>query len=201
MLEQEQFTELIRRVRAGDEQAAAELVRSYESELRLEVRVALRLRDPRVRRVLDSMDICQSVLASFFVRAATGQYDLERPEQLLPLLLGMARNKLAEQVRRQQRQRRDIRRTQTAPETLDPPAVSDSPSDLVAGKELLAEFRKRLSDEERRLADLRTQGQEWTAIAATLGGTPEGRRKQLARAVDRVAQELGLDSGVGEARG
>ena len=40
------------------------------------------------------MDICQSVLGSFFVRAATGQYKLETPEHLLKLLTTMARNKL-----------------------------------------------------------------------------------------------------------
>ena len=40
----------------------------------------IHLRDVRLRRVLDSTDICQSVLASFFVRAALGQYDLDTPE-------------------------------------------------------------------------------------------------------------------------
>jgi RNA polymerase sigma-70 factor (ECF subfamily) len=39
------------------------------------------------------MDICQSVLASFFVRAAVGQFELDRPEPLVGLLIGMARNK------------------------------------------------------------------------------------------------------------
>jgi hypothetical protein len=36
-------------------------------------------------------------------------------------------------------------------------------------------------------------GQEWPGIAAQVGGTPSGRRKQLNRAIDRVARELGLD--------
>jgi len=69
-----------------------------------------------------------------------------------------------------------------------------SPSDLVAGQELLREFRSRLSEEERQLADRRAQGGEWTAIAAELGGTPEGCRKQLTRAIDRVLQQLGLEA-------
>ena len=59
----------------------------------------LRLRDSRMRRVLDSTDICQGVLASFFIRAASGQYDLERPVQLLRLLVAMARNKLVSESR------------------------------------------------------------------------------------------------------
>src|SRR5262245_28986230 len=95
------FTESMRRIRAGDEQAAAELVRQYEPLIRRAVR--LRLEDQRLRRVFDSMDICQSVLASFFVRSAAGQYDLEQPEQLLNLLVRMARNKLASAARGQSR--------------------------------------------------------------------------------------------------
>jgi hypothetical protein len=34
------------------------------------------------------------VLGSFFVRAALGQYELNRPEQLFKLLASMAHNKL-----------------------------------------------------------------------------------------------------------
>jgi hypothetical protein len=72
-------------------------------------------------------------------------------------------------------------------------ATDESPSDLVAGEELLREFRNRLTEEERQLADRRAQGGEWTAIAVEVGGTPEGCRKQLTRAIDRVLQQLGLE--------
>jgi hypothetical protein len=34
----------------------------------------LKLTDPRQRRLIDTSDICQSVLAIFFVRAAAGQW-------------------------------------------------------------------------------------------------------------------------------
>jgi hypothetical protein len=74
------------------------------------------------------------------------------------------------------------------------PASDESPSDLVAGAELLREFRSRLSDTERRLADWRAEGRDWSAIAAELGGTPEACRKQLTRAVDRVLQQLGIEA-------
>jgi RNA polymerase sigma factor (sigma-70 family) len=192
-LAHDEFAEFIRRVRAGDAQAAAELVRRHEPEIRLEVRTWLRLRDPRLRRVFDSMDISQSVLASFFMRAAVGEYDLDQPQQLVHLLVGMARNKLREKVKYHQRQRRDIRRVQgTGPAGDEPGPVGESPSQVVAGKELLGEFHKRLSAEERQLADLRVQGRDWAAIARELGGTPEGRRKQFRRAIERVERELGL---------
>ena len=189
-----EYAEFVRRIREGDEHAAAELVRRDEPEIRLEVRGWLRLRNPALRRVFDSMDICQSVLASFFTRAAFGEFDLEEPSQVIRLLVGMARKKVAEQARFHQRQRRDVRRLGEADAEKGSAAASDeTPSRLVSGRELLQKFRERLLDEERRIADLRARGNDWAAVAAELGGTPDARRKQLARAVARVEQELGAD--------
>jgi RNA polymerase sigma-70 factor (ECF subfamily) len=99
------FAEFMGRIRAGDARAAEDLVRQYESAIRLAVRT--RLTDPALRRQLDSVDICQSVLASFFARAALGQYDLADPAQLVGLLVRMAHNKLAGQARFHRRLRRD----------------------------------------------------------------------------------------------
>jgi len=192
--EDKEYTEFIRRVRAGDERAAEDLVRRYEPEIRLEVRTWLRLRDPRLRRVFDSMDICQSVLASFFARAAIGDFDLEEPRQLIQLLVGMARNKLSEHVKYHQRQRRDVRRVEgLGPDEGNAGTSNETPSRLASGRELLEKFRKRLSEEERRLVELRAQGHDWASVAGALGGTPEARRKQLARAIARVEQDLGSD--------
>jgi DNA-directed RNA polymerase specialized sigma24 family protein len=191
----EEYVEFVRRIRQGDEQAAEELVRRYEPEIRLEVRGWLRLRNPGLRRVFDSMDICQSVLASFFARAAVGDFDLDEPPQLIRLLVGMARKKVAEQARHHQRQRRDVRRVGEGNVEDAPVTASDqTPSRLASGRELLQKFRALLSDDERRIADLRAVGTDWAGVAAELGGTPDGRRKQLARAVSRVELDLGIDS-------
>jgi RNA polymerase sigma-70 factor (ECF subfamily) len=193
MFDPSAFTALMTRVRAGDEQAATELVRQYEPLIRREVR--LRLEDRRLGRLFDSMDVCQSVLASFFLRTAAGQYDLERPEQLIKLLVSMTRNKLASAARRQHRQRRDNRRVVSGKaEALDAVAsAGPSPSSLVAGQELLARLRQSLTEEEQQIADLRGQGLAWAEVAARLGGTAQARRMQLVRAVERIARELGLD--------
>jgi RNA polymerase sigma-70 factor (ECF subfamily) len=194
MAEQSTFPEFLARIRAGDEQAAAELVRRYESAIRVAVR--MRLADSRLRRVFDSMDLCQSVLASFFVRVAAGQYDLQRPEQLVGLLVTITRNKVAYQARRQQAQRRDQRReVPVDPQGDEPAGAEPSPSRVASGRELLAELRRRLTPEELRLADLRGEGRPWAEIAAALGGTPQARRKQLARALDRVAAQISLNGG------
>jgi RNA polymerase sigma-70 factor (ECF subfamily) len=192
MTEALSFEELLRRVRAGDQAAARELVQRYEPTIRRAVR--FRLADSHLGRLLDSMDICQSVLASFFLRAAAGQYNLEQPQQLVKLLTAMARNKLAFQARAQQRLCRDQRRVQSV--GLDEGvfvAADPSPSQQVEGEELLREAQRLLSPDEREVLELRQEGLEWAVIAERLGGTAEGLRKKLARAVDRVAHQLHLD--------
>ena len=117
---------------------------------------------------------------------------LTDPKQLLNLLVGMARNKLAFQARKERAQCRDGRRAHAA---TDDQFIADeaSPSRQVAAAELLQEVQRRLSPEERQLAELRHQGLEWSQIAEQVGGSPEALRKKLARAVDRVARALGLD--------
>jgi RNA polymerase sigma-70 factor (ECF subfamily) len=190
------FAELIRRVRGGDDRAARELVRRYEPAIRRAVRV--RLRDPRLRRLIESVDICQSVFASFFVRTALGQYDLERPDQLLRLLATIARNKLACQANRERADRRDQRRIDPEAVLEDCPSPGDSPSRQVAARELVEEARKRLTAEERALLERREQGLEWAEIAAELGGRPDALRVRLARAVARITRQLGLDEGPDE---
>jgi RNA polymerase sigma-70 factor (ECF subfamily) len=188
------FEELMRRVRRGDEAAAVELLRRYEAPLRHVIHV--RLVDARLRRLFDVDDICQSVLASFFVRAALGQYELNQPEDLLKLLAIMARNKMADKARRPSLERRADRRVPL--EELPHQAIASregTPSQRVALQDLVREARRRLSAEECRLLDLRDQGKEWAEIAALVGGKPEALRKRLARAVDLVAEELGLGEG------
>lgn len=191
-LEPAAFQELIRRVRAGEEAAARELVQRYESAIRVMVRV--RLTDPGLRRLLDSVDICQSVLANFFVRAAHGQFSLERPEQLLRLLAAMARNKLNNHWQAQHAARRDQGRNVPScePDSLIDPGPS--PSRIVSGRELLSQVRARLTPEERAVAEERAAGADWREIAARRGERPDTIRMRFTRALDRVARELELDS-------
>ncbi|QJW99127.1 ECF-type sigma factor [Frigoriglobus tundricola] len=132
MANEPQFADLIRRVRAGQAEAAAELVDQFEPEIRRAIR--MRLTDPRLRRVLDSVDICQSVFGQFFARAAAGQFDLQEPNQLVRLLVVMAQNRLRNHAAFQQAARRDQRRSpRTAPplstalRARRPPRAASSP--------------------------------------------------------------------------
>jgi RNA polymerase sigma factor (sigma-70 family) len=186
-----EFRDLIGRVRDRDPDAAQELVRRYEGVIRRVVRI--RLRDANLRRLLDSTDICQSVLASFFVRTALGQYEVDSPEQLLNLLTAIARNKLTNQANRLQAKRRDVRRDAAGGDPV--PYVADDASDpgeQAAARELLEKVRDRLAPEERYLAEQRSMGRTWQELADELGGTDVALRKKLTRAFDRVMAGLGL---------
>jgi DNA-directed RNA polymerase specialized sigma24 family protein len=197
MPEESAFQELIRRVRAGDGAAAAELVRRYEPAVRRFVRV--RLAHSPLRRLFDSADICQEVLGTFFVRAALGQYDVETPEGLVRLLIGIARKKVALKARRhepEQANAPDGRPVRVAEEAVA--AGGPSPSQEVALAELVEKARAQLSEEERRLAELRALGRPWGEIAAELSGSPDALRMKLVRAADRVTGLLRLEESCDE---
>lgn len=191
MSDDKSFGLLIGRIRNGDAEAAAELVKSYEADLRILARV--KLNDPRLRRVCDSMDICQSVLGNFFVRASAGQFDIDSPDQLLKLLSTMIRNKVTDVARRQTAERRNQRRMDAAPvEEFEIIANEDTPSQIIAAREMAEAAQKRFAPDEHTIVRRRADGQNWDDIARDLGGTAEALRKKMTRAMDRVARELGL---------
>jgi RNA polymerase sigma factor (sigma-70 family) len=192
MYDQNLFGELFERVRCGDPVAATELVQRYEPAIRVAVRT--RLSDPKLRRQFDSMDVCQSVLASFFLRAAAGQYDLHDPAQLVALLTKMAHNKLAMHARRAYRHRRDLRRNVRLDDVRpEPEGSSSGPAQQAMGRELIDRAFGFMDSEVREMAGCRARGMEWSDIAAKLGGTADARRKQFQRALERIAQRLDIE--------
>lgn len=184
---------LIARIRRGDEAAATTLVRHYEAELRMEAR--LRLRNRRLRQLLDSTDICQSVFLSFFTRAAAGQFELHSREDLMGLLARMVKHKVIDQARRSQAARRDQRRTFRLDESVAvsvPDAVAPSPPEQVSLRELVQQCRSRMTGQEREVSGLRAQGHSYEEIAKSLGKRPDAVRKSLDRALLRLSRELPL---------
>src|SRR5207248_10427992 len=89
MAEEPSFQTLILRIRAGDEAAAAEVVRRYEPAIRRAVRV--RLRDPRRMLLIESVDVCQSGFGSILVQPALRRQQLSRPCPLLRLHASIVR--------------------------------------------------------------------------------------------------------------
>ena len=184
------FADLLRRVRAGDQDAARELFERYEPAIRRAVRY--RLGEGHLNAVFDSMDICQSVLASFFVRVAAGQFDLARPGQLVALLTKMAHNKVAWQVRYHRQERRDMRRKESATRTDTQLSSEPDPARQAQARELLERMWRSMDLELREIASRRLDGQSWAQVASELGGTAGARRKQFERGLDEIALRLGI---------
>jgi RNA polymerase sigma factor (sigma-70 family) len=191
------FATLIRRVKAGDEAAATELMRQYEPEIRRHIR--FRLTDPELRRYLDSMDICQSVMAQLFRNLTTGRWDMDDSRQLRKLLKLMVVNKILDHGRKQRTTRQAaggrIGEGSSVLASLADPDTSP-PSEILAEQEILGLIRERLPARERQLLELRLHGHGWNEIAAQVQGQPEALRKQLTRSLDVVSQELGLEEAV-----
>src|SRR5262249_41050913 len=127
------FRHLLARVADGDEAAIAEVVRQYEPVIRTMVRAWLRPWELRLRKVFASYDICQSVLAWFFLKGASQRYDLASPENLQKLLKVMVRNRVFYHVR----QWKNAAASGPLPDELE---GGDAPPDeTLADKEILDE--------------------------------------------------------------
>jgi RNA polymerase sigma factor (sigma-70 family) len=193
-MQPEVFRTLLEGVRARVPEAVRQFVRTYEPFLRR--LAARRLTDPQVRRVVDVTDVCQSVLAEFLIRLASGHFRLETEGDLHRLLGVMIRNRVRNSVRNERAACRDCRRREKGDngaalrEIL---AAASDPCRLAAGRELVRLFFEGLTAQERAVMELRAAGREWSEIAAELGGTPEGLRKRFVRARQRHLHRFPLD--------
>lgn len=194
MAADEEFLELLEKVRCGDPAATTLLVQRFEPEVRRFIR--FRLSSPALRRTFDSLDICQSVLCRFFVDISEGRLELNDPRQLTALLLTMARNKLCDKVRQAHSDRQDIRRQEhvTDETVLGIADSADTPSEIVGVQEILNAVRQRLTEEERFLVDQRLAGRGWQELAEELGDSVDTLRKRMTRSIDTAAAQLGLRS-------
>ena len=191
MSQDDGFVELIRRVGPATKRRARSWCALYEPAIRVAVRA--RLTDPRLRRLLDSTDVCQSVLGNFFGRATSGQFELKDPKQLIGLLVTMARNRITNHALQQQAARRDHRRGRTLADEGDEPVdPSPGPGSAAEGRDLLEAVRGRMSAEERLIAEQWASGNGWDEIGAKIGARPDALRIRLGRAFDRVRREFGL---------
>jgi RNA polymerase sigma-70 factor (ECF subfamily) len=93
--EQQEFKELLERIRGGSEDAVRELLDRYGRHILTVIRQKLNY---NLRTVFDSLDFLQDVWASFF----TGEMEhtFHDPSALMKFLVRMARNKVAEEARR-----------------------------------------------------------------------------------------------------
>ena len=168
----DEFNELLRRARAGDDGA----IRDFLSQFEQEVRTMVRSRLPRkLRTQFDSTDFVQAVWQSFFVDSDSRDFD--NVEHLRGFLFGMVRNKVSEQHRRLTRtekydlareERLYVRRgdREVPREVVSP---EPSPSQAVQAADRMEQLTAGRSPLEIEVLTLRRQGLTFVEIADRTG--------------------------------
>jgi RNA polymerase sigma-70 factor (ECF subfamily) len=161
------FRDLIRRVRAGSEEAAWDLVNQYGEAIRRAVR---RVLNDKLRSKFDSLDFVQLVWNSLF--RARGKLDqFERPEALAAYLAAMARNKVGMEVRRRMmtvkynvRHERSLEQLR-ARECPDISGNQPLPDEIAIAREQWDRLLEGQPEHYRQIIHLRLQGHTFQSIA------------------------------------
>jgi RNA polymerase sigma factor (sigma-70 family) len=185
------FQATLEKIRAGDAAAAEEFVRTYEPYVRQVVRA--RLRVARLRRLADSSDFCQAVMASFLIRLTVGEYDVAGSVELKRLLGRMAVNKVVDVARKPEFQHSVRAVSAPGVNGVEPIAREPGPATQLLWKDMIEAVRARLAENERSISELRVSGLSWNEVADRLGEKPDAVRNRLNRAVKRIVHELGLE--------
>jgi RNA polymerase sigma factor (sigma-70 family) len=183
------FDELMRRVEAGDADAAAEVFRHYAHRL---IALARKHLDARCRAMLSGADVAQEVLNSFFRRQTHDPYDLDSESALWGLLAEITIRKCGKWNRHFATGRRrasptaSVEADSLGPAVLAVPDRGPTPEDAAVLADLLTELYRGLKTNERAICELRLQGYQVREIAPRLNLTEETVSRKLGRIKDRL---------------
>ncbi|RIK86699.1 MAG: RNA polymerase subunit sigma-24 [Planctomycetota bacterium] len=184
------FAELLARVRAGDEQAAAALVAQFEGIVR---RRARRLLGSSLRMHLDSIDLTQSVNCMLLMGLRSGAFTASTAEELTRLTMTLVRRKVARhwrQRRVESQRRRNF--AQGAPAGIAQASANDpAVADQLLLEDAACQILDRLEGIDRRLIELRLAGYTTAEAGRQLGVSPAVLRSRLGRLRKRLG-EAGL---------
>ena len=184
------FEVVISRLRAGDEEAAAEIFRRYVHRL---IALASRQFETRFRAKADPEDVVQSVYKSFFRRDDRSPFDLSDWDGLWSLLATITVRKCIDRRQFWRAARRDVgRETALGPDPTDEAcwdAVDRGPTPLQATvlTDTLEELIRRLAPHQRALAELSLQGYTAPEVAGRCGCS----ERTVARVLKRIKDLLG----------
>jgi RNA polymerase sigma-70 factor (ECF subfamily) len=192
MSSQDSFDSLMGRLRAGEEEAAAQLFRRYSRRL---IGLANSRLDRLVRQKLDPEDVMQSVFNSFFCRHRDGDWDLANWNGLWSLLAQITIRKCGRRVVHYRGERRDVRREARARQDQDESAffheaINREPTPDEAA--MLAETIELLLGEvegyHRDIVQMSLQGATCAEIAIQTGVTERSVQRVLKRIRARIEQ-------------
>ena len=185
------FAELIARVRTGDELAAAQLVQRYERAVLRCVRSRL---GHDMRRAMDSMDIMQSVHRSLLMGLRHDKFQFSTSQQLLALAIVMVQRKVARKWRSMKKLEvnRIASQSESAISLLNQIESGDPTVSRAAyADEMLQNFLSRLNQLDQELVRLKLAGNSSSDAARVLQSDPAFIRMRWSR-LRRKLREEGL---------
>jgi RNA polymerase sigma-70 factor (ECF subfamily) len=184
------FDQLMTRLRAGDQGAAAQVFDRFANRL---IGLARACLDRRLRRKVDPEDVVQSVYKSFFFRQAQGQFNPSDWDNLWSLLTVITVRKCGRWKMHFLSQKRDINSELTPPPGLDDStpdweALADDPTPAEAAilNETLECLLRSLEGRDRDIVSLSLQGYSPVEISKELGRP----RRTVFRVLARVKKRL-----------
>lgn len=176
----------------GCDEAASELVQRFETQIRLEARSRL-ASAPMTRRLIDSMDITQSVYLRFIhgLRAQTIQQRDER--QMVALLRTICRNKVKEKIRFHSAQQRDLRRDRSLEAAEETASQSSDETEAIDSRDWIASLRKTYRESDLQIANLRSNGLSWPEVSERMGLPADACRMRLERLRQRASDTARLN--------
>jgi DNA-directed RNA polymerase specialized sigma24 family protein len=191
-----ELQEFLQTLQSGDERAVEEMLRRLDPFLRQAIR--LRLIDGRLRRVMDTGDVFDSLMKDFLARpASTGKQGgnnddntpMSRPAALHAYLAAAVHHKIRTKARKERRHSGSL------PPEWDAADPQAAPSQELENRDFIEAIRSRLSGEECELFDLKSRGLTWPEIAGRLGGKADAMRMRLNRALAAILSEFDAEEG------
>lgn len=199
--------QLLENLREGNRDAATVLYRRYAKRLRQLIRAKC---SSELARRVDAEDIMQSVFYAFFRGARGGCYQVPAGEELWPLLLVIALNKIRTQGTYHRAAKRDVRLTQGLD---DADALKRAVTRLEADEPLpflhliAEETLERMPPSQREIVELRVAGYEVEEIAGKVGRSKrtverllQSCRQQLSALLAEVDRDGNPDASALESR-
>ena len=181
--------DLIAKYKAGSQSAAGELFDRYCEKL---MRLARRRIGQRMVSRVDPEDVIQSAFRTFFVHVRNDEFKFDAEDDLFKLLVRLTVNKALRQIAYHRAAKRDPHREagQGSDDTdvlAGVMAHAPAPDVEVAVLDEFERFLSQLPEFERRVLELKLQGNTTTEIAEALGSYDRKIRRVLER-VEEIAQ-------------
>jgi RNA polymerase sigma factor (sigma-70 family) len=187
------FTDIMTRLRNGDQDAAREVFQRFVGQL---LRLARRQFDAVLRRKVDPEDVVQSAYKSFFHRYGEGKIEIRDWGNLWGMLTVITLRKCYDRVEYHQAALRDVRREATAqPDAAESRpwweavARDPTPEEAAMLAETLERLLRDLETDERPVLEMSLRGYSSTEISQELGlneRTVRRMRERVRKKLERM---------------